>query len=380
MIRTFQPVGMGTFITEQFEQGQNVVFDCGSSTSAGLVTRLIRTNFDENQLIQAVFISSLDMEHASGLEALMKWCCIKKVFIPFLREDERAYTLFKYLCEGGDADDFLGRLIMDPKYALSEYSILPPGGQMVTQVVPESAEEVNLFDDVVPADLMAWRAIDGFRVSVEVDADWIYYVRAYDDRQGLEQLTDALIEVGGDPAWVKSAATLQQAWQQDSVRHVLQQAYDLCSTWENVVTLAIYSGPQNRDYYVFEQFTPLGKWSFVSRVHAGGIYTGGLCLENEQIRMAFLEDFRKYRVRTGSFLLPGHGSRDLFHESFLPKNHAILVVTSSTENVLCLPHGNVIRMSMERRLPLYVVTEAVSSAARFYITDSAVPELTAARS
>ena len=71
MIRTFQPVGQGTFITEQFEQGQNIVFDCGSSTSKGLVRELIRTNFDENEMIQAVFISSLDIEHAGGLEALV---------------------------------------------------------------------------------------------------------------------------------------------------------------------------------------------------------------------------------------------------------------------------------------------------------------------
>ena len=369
MIRTFQPVGMGTFITEQFEQGQSVVFDCGSTTSLELVHRLIRANFDENQLIQAVFISSLDAEHASGLEALMNWCCVKKVFIPFLREDERAYTLFKYLCEGGDPQGFLARLIMDPRHALLDYSFLPPGGQLVTQVVPESAEEVNVFDVVMPAELMPWRAVDGFRVSVETEADWICYVRAYDDRQGLDQLTDALIEVGGDPAWIETAAAVMQAWQQDSARNVLQQAYAMCDTWECVVTLAIYSGPQYRDYYVYEQFTPLGKWSFVSRMRSGGIYTGGLCLDNEQIRAAFQEDFRKYRPRTGSFLLPGHGARDLFHESFLPKSHAIVVATSSTENVLCLPHGKVLRMVMERRLPLYVVTESTGSAARFCITD-----------
>ena len=371
MIRTFQPVGMGTFITEQFEEGQNMVFDCGSSTAVGLVDQLIRTNFDENELIQAVFISSLDMDHAGGLEALMKWCCVKKVFIPFLREDERAYTLFKYLCEGGDPDGFLAHLIMDPKNALSEHSILPRGGQMVTQVVPESEDEMNLFDAVVPAEIMPWRAVDGFRVSVGVDADWICYVRAYDDKQALEQLTDALVEVGGDPSWIMTAAAVQQAWQQDSVRDVLQRAYSLGKTWDCVVSLVVYSGPEYRDYFVYEQFTALGKWSYASRMRSGGIYTGGLCLENEQLRTAFLEDFRRYRIRSGSFLLPGHGARHLFHESFLPKSHAIVVATSSTENVLSLPHGKVIRTVMERRLPLYVVTETAGSVARFCVTDQA---------
>lgn len=369
MIRTFQPVGYGTFITEQFEEGQNLVFDCGSSALLGQVKRLIRTNFDENELIQAVFISSLDREHAGGLEELMRWCCVKKVFVPFLKEEERAYTLFKYLCEGGDPDDFLGRLIMDPKNALSEYSILPKGGQVVTQVVPESSDEENIFDTVMAVSVMPWRAVDGFRVSVETDQDWICYVRAYDNRQGLGQLTEALRDVGGDPQWVASAAAVRQAWQQDSIRKELRRAFSLSETWDCVVSLAVYSGPQYRNYYVYEQFTPLGKWSFVSRMRAGGIYTGTLCLEDEQIRAAFQEDFRRYRPRTGSFLLPGHGAKDLFHESFLPKSHAIVVATTNMDNVLCLPHGKVLRAVMERKLPMYVVTESPSSAVRFCVTD-----------
>ena len=369
MIRTFQPVGQGTFITEQFEQGQNIVFDCGSSTSKGLVRELIRTNFDENELIQAVFISSLDIEHAGGLEALVQWCCVKKVFVPYLKEDERAYTLFKYLCEGGDPEGFLARLIIDPKNSLSEFSVLPPGCHVVTQVAPETAEEENVFDAVMPVGVMPWKAIDGFRVSVEANADWICYVRAYDCRQGLEQLTEALSEVGGDPQWITTAAAVWQAWQQDSARQILRQAFGLCKRWFSVVSLVVYSGPQYRDYYVYEQFTPLGKWSYVSRMRSGGIYTGELCLEDEQIRAAFLEDFRRYRPRTGSFLLPGHGAIDLFHESFLPKSHAIVVATASTENVLCMPHGKVIRMVMQRQLPLYVVTESPGSAARFSVTD-----------
>ena len=369
MIRTFQPVGQGTFVTEQFDQGQNIVFDCGSMTSRDLVRRLIRTNFDENELVQAVFISSLDMEHAGGLEALMQWCCVKKVFVPYLKEDERAYTLFRYLCEGGDPEGFLTRLIIDPKDSLSEFSILPKGCHVVTQVAPETAEEENIFDKVVPVGVMPWKAIDGFRVSVETEQDWMCYVRAYDCRQRLEQLTDALTEVGGDPQWVTTVAAVQQAWQQDSSRRLLRQAFGLSEKWDSVVSLVIYSGPQYQDYYVYERFTQLGKWSFVSRMRSGGIYTGELCLEDEQIRAAFLEDFRRYRPRTGSYLLPGHGAIDLFHESFLPKSHAIVVGTASMENVLCLPHGKVLRLTMQRQLPLYVVTESPGSVARFSITD-----------
>ena len=40
---------------------------------------------------------------------------------------------------------------------------------MVTQVAPETAEEENVFDAVMPVGVMPWKAIDGFRVSVEAD-------------------------------------------------------------------------------------------------------------------------------------------------------------------------------------------------------------------
>ena len=97
MIRTFQPIGQGTFVTEQFEHGHNVVFDCGSMTSLPWTQKLIQTNFRQGEFIDGVFLSSIDQEHAGGLETLMQWCQVQKVFVPYLEPDERGATLLKYL-------------------------------------------------------------------------------------------------------------------------------------------------------------------------------------------------------------------------------------------------------------------------------------------
>lgn len=369
MIRTFQPVGQGSFVTEQFEQGQNVVFDCGSATSLGLVRELIHTNYDENELIDAVFISSLDNEHAGGLEALMQWCRVTKVFVPFMEEDERAYTLLKHLCEGGEPDDFLSRLITEPKKALSAYQFLDPRTPVLTQVAPETDRDKNVFDAVMSMEIMPWKAIEGFRVYADPDVDWIYQVRVYRQRQVMERLTAALIAAEVDPGWIASAATVRRAWKQNPTRKALIQAYRQLDDHECVVSLALYSGPQHRDFRMYEQYTQKGQWSYHTRIRSGGVYTGGLHLGDEHIRAEFLKDFGRYRPRVGSFLLPGHGAESLFHESILPKTQAIVVATSDTENVLCLPHGKVVRAVMDRRLPFYLVTEVPGSVARFALSE-----------
>ena len=54
---------------------------------------------------------------------------------------------------------------------------------------------------------------------------------------------------------------------------------------------------------------------------------------------------------------------------YLHLGGGIVVSTASMENVLCLPHGKVLRLTMQRQLPLYVVTESPGSVARFSITD-----------
>ncbi len=369
MIRTFQPVGQGVFVTEHFEQGQNVVFDCGSLTSLGLVRKLIQTNYDEKELIDAVFISSLDNEHAGGLEALMQWCRVTKVFIPYLNEDERAYTLLKHLCEGGEPDDFLSRLITEPKEALSAYQILDPRMPVVTQIAPEVGWERNVFDANMPIDLMPWKAIEGFRVYVDPQLDWIYQARVYRQRRALDELTAALIAAGEDPGWIATAATVQRAWRQNPTRKALMQVYRQQKDHSCVVSMALYSGPQTLDYRMYEQYTEQGKWNYHTKMRCGGIYTGELHLRDENLRADFLRHFGDYRPRVGSFLLPGHGADTLFHETVLPGRNAIVVTTADTENVLCLPHGKVVHAVLDRKLPFYVVTEVPGSIARFAVNE-----------
>ena len=55
MLRTFHPIGQGAFYTEEFSD-YTIVYDCGSDNNVDLIKSEIRNTFEENKIIDAVFI------------------------------------------------------------------------------------------------------------------------------------------------------------------------------------------------------------------------------------------------------------------------------------------------------------------------------------
>ena len=92
MIRSFLSVGQGAFYTEQFDCGMNIVYDCGSSTGKSAVEKQIADTFEPREKIQAVFISHLHEDHINGLPFLLSYCCVEKIYLPFLTEEEILLT------------------------------------------------------------------------------------------------------------------------------------------------------------------------------------------------------------------------------------------------------------------------------------------------
>ena len=370
MVRTFQPVGHGTFVTEQFKHGQNVIFDCGSETSLDLIKALIKTNFEYKEQIDCVFLSSLDREHAGGLEALLEWCHVAKIIIPNMEKDERAFTLLRYLCEGGTMDDFLAKLITDPKNALSIFQIQDRRLPIVTQVSEETDKEKNVFDIPMPMDLMPWKAVEGFRVCVDNKLDWVYRPNVYRQRVSLKQLAENLAAEGIDPRWMDSVEKLVRGWRQNPIRNGLIKAYEQLRRPISPVTMTVYSGPEYVDYRLYERLAEDGQWSYRGKVYAGALLTGELPLGVERVQAKLCMDMVEYQTHMGSVLVPGHGAAWMFHESILPKRNGVVVSTTDTENMLCLPHGKVVKVILEHELPYYVVTEVQGSLARFAVIEA----------
>lgn len=99
--RTIHPVGQGLFCTEKFHCDDNskvfnVVYDCGSFNHDALSAEIKKT-FDEEDVIDVVFISHLHYDHISGLEELVRKYHIRSVVMPQL-SNNLLIEAFVYNC------------------------------------------------------------------------------------------------------------------------------------------------------------------------------------------------------------------------------------------------------------------------------------------
>jgi len=86
--RTFYPVGQGAFYCEDHD-GRVIVYDCGSQNRT-LIEPQACAFAEQNQKIEAIFISHLHMDHVNGLPALLQNCQVERVFLPLLNDVEKA--------------------------------------------------------------------------------------------------------------------------------------------------------------------------------------------------------------------------------------------------------------------------------------------------
>lgn len=370
MIRTFHPIGQGAFVTEQFEQGSCIVYDCGTTTSKWLIRDLVERTFAQDERVDGVFISSVDFEHASGLEALLQRCQVRRVFLPYMTEEEKAFTLLKHLCEGGEADDFIGRLILNPKETLEEYRAPQQRHSVAALVAAETERDKNIFDVRVSVDLLPFKSIAGFRLYAEEAMDWVYVAGVYRQQRRIEKLREALADHGVDASCYETVEGLLESWAGLTLRKKLRSAYESLRLPFCAVSMAVYAGPEETEYSLYEQFTEEGKWSYYTRIRSGCLYTGNLQLSEADEREHLLQNLGQHMYQVGCWLVPGHGSQELYHEDILPKHNCIMVATADNENLTGEPHSSVIRSIMQRQIPFYLVTELPGSAVRFYVSET----------
>ena len=146
VIRSFMPVGQGAFYVEQFTSCYpriNLVFDCGSSTDEKALHDSIENVFQKDETIRAVFISHLHDDQINGLEYLLSYCNVEKIYFPLLDCKAKSLTLLHNLSskDSHKTDDFFYRFVNDPRaYLFDKYKGDKDKRTEVIYVLPDDPE------------------------------------------------------------------------------------------------------------------------------------------------------------------------------------------------------------------------------------------------
>ncbi len=167
MTRTFHAVGKGVFCTECFEDGCSIVYGCGTLDGQSRLHQEIDSQFPQGGEIEAVFILRLHPAHCSGLEYLLKRCRVKRLFLPFLRNADKACALSEGgMCEDKkDAADFLLALLEDAQGAAERMG----KETKVVYVLPQEARDGDM-----PSVPGCHTVESGTQILLECQQSWIF--------------------------------------------------------------------------------------------------------------------------------------------------------------------------------------------------------------
>ena len=121
MDRKFLPVGQGAFYCERFmTPGRtiNIVYDCGTFSGMDVFQRELDREFNQDDIIDAVFISHLHEDHFNGLERLSHRCKIQRIYLPhieplYLKLTQLDYVIRNPIPPDNNTQDLVNRVLGD---------------------------------------------------------------------------------------------------------------------------------------------------------------------------------------------------------------------------------------------------------------------------
>lgn len=381
VIRSFLPVGQGAFYLEQFTHGKevsNIIYDCGSSTDVGIVEKEIRSNFEDGEKIDAVFISHLDEDHVNGLPYLLKYCKVKKIFFPLLTKGNQDLLLLMRQLSGKPEKGFVPTFIRNPHEA---FGLLGSGiNRPSVYQVAEDRDGQEERDDYNGIDALPIRS--GSDVAKEIfggDAygitfsEWRYIPFNFRETTRIAALQAAIKKTFGKEL---SAHEVSELIKKDPNKRLdLKLAYKSVSGSLNTNSLVLLSLCESDAVAQ----TPLGSYQHVRPCfypgsccymnHANGcLYTGDYDAHGAQKWRDLQRAYTKYEPYIGCIQIPHHGSKYNYNHQLLGiGNCAFFIISAGEKNSFRHPHGSVVRdILASHRYPV-LVTENSGSAARFVI-------------
>lgn len=355
MKRIFNPVGEGSFCMEQFMVGESAycfVFDCGSSTSlnmeegtSSIVGREIDSNFDEEEVIDAVFISHFDREHMNGLEELLRKHPVRKLFLPLLEPECRLFMSLKLKIEfSNESSSFTHMLMNHPMDLLQDkkYDI----GQVVL-VKELGAEEADVERSVLDFERVPESIPSGTLIQCRFGTDgvlWKFVLINFREENRIQRFRKEFhkkkIPVPG------SAQDVSILWE-EHYKEIMGILMDELLEDFNTNALVVYSGKMTDGFDVEMRPVQDGK-SFGTcrsffRVRTGCMYMGDFGLEKRlqwyRLKNIYEEEWDEISI----WLLPHHGSAKYFRHEVAVHDAELYIACAGTANTFQHPSRTVMR-------------------------------------
>ena len=366
MIRSFLPVGQGAFYTEQFDDGTNVIYDCGSENGIRMIEEMIKSTFHEGDIIHAVFISHMHSDHMNGLEFLLQYCNVKTIYLPFLSQEERRVSSLIQEITPNTTDfvrdfmhnpeDTLRRYLKDQRRRIPQVKFVLP--KNLNGISPEERER-TISQQVYSGDEIAKPG------SVET-TNWVYIPFNLQNAERKKIFTDKLKSMGID---INNWKNVQKLLRSEPGREQFRKAYDAVPGKLNTNSLVIYSGPDpgktgGEIFQVFQH--PNGKWHLDDSISPGCLYLGDFDARTKGNYAELEDSYTGCWNNVGVLQIPHHGSKHNFNSKLLSKADCF-VISAGSVNRYKHPHVFVLKEIVLHRKPCVWVTEKNSSIGRFRV-------------
>lgn len=366
MIRRFHSVGQGAFYTECFENGFNVVYDCGTSSRKDYLIREINDAFKKDSIINALFLSHLHSDHINGLEYLLDNFRVEKIFIPLLTEENKILMLLKNLLDN-NINEFIIDLIMRPQEAINDKNRQNDNNTRVIYINEYDSNDNEQEDSYYYPDDNRNVLKSGEKV-VAIKNKWIYVPFNFRHKSRIEQLKKALVCSGIDiPSNDEEAIDLiKDPKKRDLLIDIFRNKVlgDL-----NTNSMTLYSGLHNEHHGFAYHLNLIHTRNMCCRccIEPGCLYLGDYNLSGTMKWKDFINNYNRYINSVGIIQIPHHGSKYNYNTQISKLGFKDYIISAGIGNMYNHPHASVIKDILFSGNNLRVVSEKIGSSMVYLI-------------